>query len=88
MQRLEVSGAVRPIYRSLGVKRLRIYTSATCVPLRSKQYLPQQLNIDSKDISTEGARGRRFHSCAVETKITELATTQFRKKSLPMKLTA
>ena len=25
MQRLEVSGVVRPIYKSLGVKRLRIY---------------------------------------------------------------
>jgi len=27
MQRLEVSGAVRPIYGSLGVKRLKLYTS-------------------------------------------------------------
>ena len=28
MQRLDVSGAVRPLYGSLGFKRLRIY----CVP--------------------------------------------------------
>ena len=32
MQRLEVSGAVRPIYGSLGVKRLRLF-----VPCRSKK---------------------------------------------------
>ena len=29
MQRLEVSGAVRPIYGSLGVKRLRTFHSGT-----------------------------------------------------------
>ena len=29
MQRLEVSGAVRLIYRSLGVKRLMVYVSTT-----------------------------------------------------------
>ena len=28
MQRLEVSGAVRPIYGSLGVKRLTVHTTA------------------------------------------------------------
>jgi len=35
MQRLEVSGAVRPIYGSLGVKRLRsLAKSGTCQQTR------------------------------------------------------
>ena len=35
MKRLEVSGAVRPIYGSLGVKRLDLYTQKelTCLEL-------------------------------------------------------
>ena len=32
MQRLEVSGAVRPIYGSLGVKRLRMPVKSTSTP--------------------------------------------------------
>jgi len=35
MQRLEVSGAVRPIYVSLGVKRLKGYESLHFAPLNS-----------------------------------------------------
>ena len=31
MQRLEVSGAVRPIYGSLGVKRLTVYLNSAAV---------------------------------------------------------
>jgi len=32
MQRLEVSGAVRPINGSLGVKRLTVHTEGLCSP--------------------------------------------------------
>jgi hypothetical protein len=35
MQRLEVSGAVRPIYESLGVKRLRMHGHTNIKFLRS-----------------------------------------------------
>ena len=50
MQRLEVSGAVRPIYGSLGVKRLSIsrtssaYTSATNV-VKSTCFVDKNLNL-------------------------------------------
>jgi len=49
MQRLEVSGAVRPIYESLGVKRLISYALPTqciyvfCMDLRkNSDYIPIQ----------------------------------------------
>ena len=35
MQRLEVSGAVRPIYGSLGVKRLIIHTHTHIIRIRN-----------------------------------------------------
>jgi len=39
MQRLEVSGAVRPIYGSLGVKRLSFVHSAVSVTYRHILYV-------------------------------------------------
>ena len=46
MQRLEVSGAVRPIYESLGVKRLtgdEQHGSLLCPTFSSKTYLLQHV---------------------------------------------
>ena len=61
MQRLEVSGAVRPMYGSLSVKRLIKYVAETCLcrPLYASQCLVMFKNhSDSPAISASGIRSK------------------------------
>ena len=75
MQRLEVSSAVRPIYGSLGVKRLRHHKSITdffsevrhprCVGSITKNFLCITHTVEHNYISPSSIVGIRLHVSAL-----------------------
>ena len=59
MQRLEVSGAVRPIYGSLGVKRLRIKITQfwNYIDLKGRKGIIEKINYNEELISMMKSNG-------------------------------
>ena len=60
MQRLEVSGAVRPIYGSLGVKQLIVRNVVTCTSVRRDVRIDGQMDITGAHLPTNCLREFSF----------------------------